>query len=131
MKNNFVKYLLAITSLTFINIEWGYSCSIAMDPVTHIFSHAEKSRAALQAGSQVTISMKTTAYMATCPNGFGISFAQQSEATAHGKKYNEAVKACVKLFQLYMLSDKLNFSIYASQAQDIVNYIPSCQIYFD
>jgi hypothetical protein len=131
MKNNFVKYALTLAILTFVNIEWGYSCSIAMTPTNHVFSHTEKNRARLQVGSEVTISKKTTGYMATCPNGFEIPLMQQSESTAQGKKYNEAVKSCVKLFQLYLLSEKLNFSIYASQASSEVNYVPTCQIYFD
>jgi hypothetical protein len=131
-----MKYLsLLIIGLTFLNVNIGYSCSPpAPGPVDHQLTSSEKNLAYIEMGRETAFGKKNDAVQPSGPetncrwtNNWRLSYSKLPETSEANKNFNEAVKNCTRLFQLYMISpQKLKININANQYDDSI--MPHCAL---
>lgn len=122
--------ILFLTTTVFYKL--GTACSPPAGPVTYILHSNERPHAYIEMGRTTVFGRKATVPTdgsppISCSNAFHLSYESKLEVNDSNKKYNEAVKGCSKLFQLYLASSQnLTFSIFGSQYEEDI--VPHCKL---
>ncbi len=128
---------LFLLSIFALNTGYSIACSPPAPGTEQAYSFdpSTKSRAMFQSnGISSNFILKTTnqaevsGHPGLCPNGFSVQLIRKNEETSYAKGYNEAIKECSKMFQLYLVSSQsLEFTIMANYG-DEGDGRPSCSL---